>query len=131
VAVLRDGALVAMHQTGEVEVGRLIHDMIGRPLEQVYPRTRSTAVGEPLLKLAGLSRAGMFEDISLQVRAGEIVGLGGLVGTGRSELARAIYGLYPADRGTMEMIGRPWKPNSAHQALKRGLVYLPEERKRQ
>lgn len=131
VAVLRDGELMATHQTRDVGVGQLIHDMIGRPLEQVYPKTRSDAVGEPVLELEHLTRAGLFQDISLQVRAGEIVGLGGLVGAGRSELARAIYGLYSADSGKMRLTGQPWKPRSAHQALKRGLVYLPEERKRQ
>ena len=131
VAVLRDGDLVATHQTDTVGVGQLIHDMIGRPLEQVYPRTRSGTVGEPVLKLDHLSRSGLFANISLEVRAGEIVGLGGLVGAGRSELARAIYGLYPADAGEMRLLGKPWKPKTAHESLKRGLVYLPEERKRQ
>jgi rhamnose transport system ATP-binding protein len=131
VAVLRDGSLVALHQTSRVTVSQLIHDMIGRPLEQVYPKTRSAAAGNVVLELDRLSRAGLFENISLKVGAGEIVGLGGLVGAGRSELARAIYGLYPADKGEMKLLGKPWKPHSAHDALKRGLVYLPEERKRQ
>lgn len=131
VAVLRDGELVAMHHTAEVSVDRLIHDMIGRPLEQVYPKSRPASLGEPVLVLDRLSKRGLFEEISLEVRAGEIVGLGGLVGAGRSELARAIYGLYPADEGEMKLLGRPWKPRSAHESLRRGLVYLPEERKRQ
>lgn len=131
VAVLRDGELVALHQTAAISVGQLIHEMIGRPLEQVYPKTRSESVGEPVLELEHLTRAGLFQDISLQVRAGEIVGLGGLVGAGRSELARAIYGLYSIDNGEMRLTGQTWKPRSAHHALKRGLVYLPEERKRQ
>jgi rhamnose transport system ATP-binding protein len=131
VAVLRDGSLVAMHKTGSVTVSQLIHDMIGRPLEQVYPKTRTGMAGDVVLELDRLSRTGLFENISLQLRAGEIVGLGGLVGAGRSELGRAIYGLYPADQGEMKLLGKTWKPRSAHQALKRGLVYLPEERKRQ
>jgi rhamnose transport system ATP-binding protein len=129
VAVLRDGDLVAIHRTADVNAGQLIHDMIGRPLEQVYPRTRSGSAGEPVLELDQLTRAGLFENISLTVRAGEIVGLGGLVGAGRSELARAIYGLYSIERGEMRLAGKPWKPQSAHQALRRGLVYLPEETK--
>jgi rhamnose transport system ATP-binding protein len=131
VAVLRDGSLVAVHQTADVSVGQLIHDMIGRPLEQVYPKTRPASAGDVVLELDQLSRSGLFEGISLQVRAGEIVGLGGLVGAGRSELARAIYGLYNADKGGMTLLGKDWKPRSANDALKRGLVYLPEERKRQ
>jgi ABC-type sugar transport system ATPase subunit len=129
VAVLRDGDLVAHHQTSDVTVGQLIHDMIGRPLEQVYPRTRSGDLGKPVLELQNLSRVGLFQEICLQVRAGEIVGLGGLVGAGRSELARAIYGLYPAGSGRMQLLGQPRKPSSPYDSLKRGLVYLPEERK--
>jgi ABC-type sugar transport system ATPase subunit len=131
VAVLRDGRLVEVHKTADVEVGRLIHDMVGRPLEQIYPKTRSVEKGEPLLAVDRLSRAGMFEDISFQVRAGEIVGLAGLVGAGRSELARAIYGLYGVDSGNVTLCGRRGLPHSAHDALRAGLVYLPEERKRQ
>lgn len=131
VAVLRDGKLVAVHETKDVEVGHLIHDMVGRPLEQIFPRTRSPQKGEPLLEVENLYRAGMFDGISLSVHAGEIVGLSGLVGAGRSELARAIYGLYGVDAGHMTLCGEPWSPRNAHAALRAGLVYLPEERKRQ
>jgi ABC-type sugar transport system ATPase subunit len=144
VVVLRDGELVGSHQTREMNVSRMIKDMVGRPLEQIYPRTRhkkqedtrflarvseSHAV-QPALELINLTRRGMFQNVSFTLRAGEIVGLAGLVGAGRSELARAIYGLYSYDTGTMRLNGRPWKPGSPYQALTAGLVYLPEERKR-
>jgi rhamnose transport system ATP-binding protein len=137
--------------------------MVGRPLDQVYPRTRhrrrggtphqngggvvsqdqscvsAVALGQPpsasaeaaLLQLDGLTRHGMFHDVSFTLRRGEILGLTGLVGAGRSELARAIYGLYPCHGGVMRLRGQPWKPKSPRQALPKGLVYLPEERKRQ
>ncbi len=131
IAVLRDGELVATHETKQVSAGQIVHDMVGRPLEQVYPRTRSGQTGEVLLQLDGLTRAGMFEDVSLSVRAGEIVGLAGLVGAGRSELARAVYGLYATDRGTVRICGRQWPLSGPDRALRRGLVYIPEERKRQ
>ncbi|QDT47887.1 Ribose import ATP-binding protein RbsA [Symmachiella dynata] len=131
IAVLRDGDLVATHATAEVTAGQLVHDMVGRPLDQVYPRTRSGELGGVVLQLQSLTRARMFRDISLDVRAGEIVGVAGLVGAGRSELARAIYGLYPPDSGTMTLNGNTWKPRDAHAALRGGLVYIPEERKRQ
>jgi ABC-type sugar transport system ATPase subunit len=131
VAVLRDGELVAVHETKAVDVRRLIQDMVGRPLEQVYPRTRLGEMGDALLELEGLTRIGMFQDVSLTVRAGEIVGLAGLVGAGRSELARAVYGLYSVDAGAMRLLGKPWSPSNPHEALRAGLVYLPEERKRQ
>jgi len=131
VAVLRDGQLVAHSKTSELDVDQLIQHMVGRPLDRVYPHARETAAVEPLLELKDVSRKGMFRDISLTVRAGEIVGLAGLVGAGRSELARAVYGLYSLDDGTMQLCGKPWAPRSARDALKAGLVYVPEERKKQ
>jgi ABC-type sugar transport system ATPase subunit len=73
----------------------------------------------------------MFREVTLRVHSGEVVGLAGLVGAGRSELGRAIYGLFPIEAGAMRLCGRLWKPRGAHQALAEGLVYLPEERKRQ
>jgi rhamnose transport system ATP-binding protein len=83
------------------------------------------------LELDGVSRAGMFRNVRLAVHAGEIVGLAGLVGAGRSELARAIYGLYRVEEGTMRLCGRAWRPAHPRESLRAGLVYVPEERKRQ
>ena len=131
VVVLRDGELVAVYPTAEATVQRVVRDMVGRSLEQVCPHLRSVIPGKPLLELSRVTRAGMFQDVTLDVRSGEIVGLAGLVGAGRSELGRAIYGLYPLESGSMRLRGQPWSPRSPHQALKKGLVYLPEERKRQ
>jgi ABC-type sugar transport system ATPase subunit len=131
IVVLRDGSLVATHRIGEVDARQLVHDMVGRPLEQVYPRTRSATPGAPLLELDGVSRAGMFRNVNLAVRAGEIVGLAGLVGAGRSELARAIYGMYRLDAGAMKLRGRTWQPSHPQESIRSGLVYVPEERKRQ
>jgi rhamnose transport system ATP-binding protein len=134
IIVLRDGTLVASHRTAEVDAPRIVHDMVGRPLEQVYPRTRTgqAAPGQAsLLELDGVTRSGMFRNVSLTVHAGEIVGLAGLVGAGRSELARAVYGLYRVDEGTMRLRGREWRPAHPRESLRAGLVYIPEERKRQ
>jgi ABC-type sugar transport system ATPase subunit len=131
IAVLRDAALVALHRTGEIEPPRLAFDMVGRPLEQVYSRTRSGELGPPLLELEGVSQGDLFHDVSLSVRAGEIVGLAGLLGAGRSELARAIYGLYPVDGGQIRVCGEKWRPARPREAVRAGLVYIPEERKRQ
>ena len=138
IIVMRDGSLVASHRTAEVDAPRLVHDMVGRPLEQVYPRTCAsrkevaTPVGTvPQLELSDVTRSGMFRNVSLTVRAGEIVGLAGLVGAGRSELARAIYGLYRTEAGTMRLCGRDWRPAHPRESLSAGLVYVPEERKRQ
>ncbi|MBU6401254.1 MAG: sugar ABC transporter ATP-binding protein [Verrucomicrobia bacterium] len=131
VAVLRDGECVSAYATREADVNRLVKDMVGRPIDQVCPHSRPDQSGPALLELAGATRNGMFADISFTVRAGEIVGLAGLVGAGRSELGRAIYGLYPLSGGAMRLGGRPWQPRGPHAALQAGLVYLPEERKRQ
>jgi len=139
IAVLRDGELVHLAGADALDGPDLVREMVGRPLQQVFPRTRddSPAGDDPsstpdnvLLRVENLSRQGMFEGVSLEVRAGEVVGLAGLVGAGRSELARAIYGLYSPEAGTMELLGRPWRPKSPWDALEAGLVYLPEERKR-
>lgn len=131
IAVLRDGELVACYPVAEAETGRMVRDMVGRPLDQVYPRTRALSRGAPALEVENLTRREMFEDISFTIHAGEIVGLAGLVGAGRSELARAIYGLYPIERGSMRRRGESWPSGAAHRAAHAGLVYLPEERKRQ
>jgi len=132
VIVLRDGELVADHETQEVEVEQLIHDMVGRPVEQVYPKTRSGPKSDdPALAVQELSCNAMFTDISLVVKPGEIVGLAGLVGAGRSEVVRAIYGLYPITNGRMTLFGHDWHPQHPRDAIQRGVVYLPEERKRQ
>ena len=131
VAVLRDGELVASYSTNSVDLNRIVKDMVGRPLDQVFPRNRASEIGSPMLELRGVSRSPFFYDISFKAHAGEIVGLAGLVGAGRSGLARAIYGLYPIESGKMCLLGREWRPRSPCEAVRSGLVYLPEERKRQ
>ncbi len=131
IAILRDGELIADKKTSEMDVDQLIHDMVGKSLEQVYPRTRSGKAGGDALELKDVSRKDMFENISFKVRSHEIVGLAGLVGAGRSELARAIYGMYPIDSGKMLLKNQSWSVKNPTQALKDGVVYIPEERKRQ
>ncbi|MFN0196570.1 MAG: sugar ABC transporter ATP-binding protein [Planctomycetaceae bacterium] len=141
VAVLRDGGLVGIHQTAEMTGSRLVTEMLGQaPTHTAKSADETRAMGPatvarhdeiPLLEIHRLSRRGMFENVSMHVRAGEIVGLTGLVGAGRSELARCIFGLYPSDSGAMRLNGKPWRPTHPRQALQAGLVYIPEERKRQ
>ncbi|MAT14006.1 MAG: D-xylose ABC transporter ATP-binding protein [Planctomyces sp.] len=131
VAILRDGSLIEHGSTRGITAERMVAQMVGRDLEQVFPHRKQRLLGQPLLELEDVSRAGMFHNISFTLHAGEIVGLAGLVGAGRSELARAIYGLYPIESGTMHYLGKPWRPRSAQQAVETGLVYIPEERKRQ
>jgi ribose transport system ATP-binding protein len=129
VTVLRDGRSVGEvpADTAEAELVRL---MVGRSIEQQYPRERSDA-GPPLLQVRGLGRAGVFENVSFEVRAGEVVGLAGLVGAGRTEVARAIFGADRYDAGEVLVEGRPLRPGDVHAALEAGVGLVPEDRKGQ
>ncbi len=127
VTVLRDGRHVATRPARELAHGELVRLMVGRSLEALFPK-QETAVGDPLLVAEGLSRRGVFADVSFQLRRGEIVGLAGFVGAGRSEIARSLFGIDPLDAGRVWIEGRPFRPRSPRAALRRGLAYLPEDR---
>ena len=130
VTVLRDGRLVGTFPVATVTPGTLIAHMVGRELTQLFPHTPRPP-GPALLRVHGLGRRGLFEGISLEVRAGEIVGLAGLVGAGRSEVAQAIFGLLPPETGFVEVDGRRLAPRAPWEAMAAGIVYLPEDRHRQ
>jgi ABC-type sugar transport system ATPase subunit len=128
VTVLRDG-----HRVGEVEVGstsprQLIRMMVGRDLEELYGASQG-AIGEPVLEVENLTVPGRFEDVSFSVRAGEIVGLAGLIGAGRTEIALAIFGSPPAESGTVRVNGREVCARDARQAIRAGIAYVSEERR--
>ncbi len=128
ITVLRDGATVA---TTAREVGRaeLIRLMVGRELSSVFPK-REIEPGEVALELRGLTHhASGIRDVSLSVRRGEIFGLAGLVGSGRTELAEVIFGLRPADEGELLRGGRHVRPASPQQAIDAGIGYVPEDRR--
>ena len=130
VTVLRDGRTVGTHQMSEMPKPRLIQLMVGRDVTTVFP-ARDATVGEPLLELDGLTSATAgIEDVTLSVRRGEIVGLAGLVGAGRTELARVLFGIEPVTRGTIRINGRPAAPRSPQDAIRLGIAYLPEDRRR-
>ncbi len=116
VAVLRGGELVASYPSSSADLNRIVKDMVGRPLDQVYPHARPEQHSSPLLELVDVSCPPLFQNMSFNVHSGEIVGIAGLVGAGRSELARAIYGLYPIQSGTMRLQGENWLPSSSHQS---------------
>ncbi len=130
VTVFRDGEAVATRAMQELTVRELISLMVGRELSAVFPK-RSVPVGEVVLELKnfGCSANGV-KNIDLKVRAGEIVGLAGLVGAGRTELARTIFGLDPADAGEMRLRGERVRINTPPEAIRRGIAYLPEDRRR-
>jgi ribose transport system ATP-binding protein len=131
VTVLKDGRTVARNlparDTPTAEVIRL---MTGRTIEYVFPE-RTGEPGDVVLEVEGLARAGEFSDVSFDVRAGEIVGLAGLVGSGRSEILETVYGARRADSGTVRVRGRRLRGGSVPAAVRAGMGLAPEERKSQ
>lgn len=132
VTVLKDGATVATGlEARDTPTAEIIRLMTGRAIEYVFPPRSGVAIAEPLLSVSGLSRAGEFADISFDVRPGEVVGLAGLVGAGRSEIVETVFGARKADQGTVSVAGRPLRPGSVDAAVRAGVGLCPEERKSQ
>lgn len=130
VTVLRDGELVWSGPAAEKDDTGLIRDMVGRAVEYERQPPRVAPDPESALEVRGLTREPAFRDISFTVRPGEIVALAGLVGAGRTEVARAIAGADGFDRGELLLDGRPFRPRLPKNAIRRGVVYFPEDRKR-
>jgi len=128
--VLRDGRRVGEGPVAGTEVDEIIRLMVGRSLTQMYPKL-TVEPGEVVLGVEGLSRTGVFKDVSFQLRRGEILGFFGLVGSGRSEVMRAIFGIEAADRGTITVRGQRARIVEPRQAMRLGLAYLPEDRQLQ
>ena len=130
VTVLRDGRTIDTRPMSEVDRRQLIQMMVGRELSAVFPK-REVPLGEVVLELRELGCTGSgIHGVNLSVRAGEIVGLAGLVGAGRTELARAVFGVTPADEGEILLRGEPVRIGSPAEAIRRGIAYLPEDRRR-
>ena len=130
VTVLRDGQSVGTNRVDEMTEPALIKMMVGREISAIYPPAE-TAPGEVVLSLKNLScAAGGVSDVTLEVRAGEILGLAGLVGAGRTELARTIFGITPADSGEILLCGKPIAIQSPRDAVAHGIAYVPEDRRR-
>jgi rhamnose transport system ATP-binding protein len=127
IVVLRDGRLIGMGPTGEVDRDEAVRMMVGRPLSTIYPQWRSSP-GPAVLEVAGLSREGAFADISFTVRAGEVVGLGGLVGSGRTEVARVLFGVDRPTGGEIRLAGEPAAFSDPSEAMARGVAYVSEDR---
>jgi len=128
--VLRDGRHVATRPAAELSHGELVRLMVGRSLDALFPKEQAE-IGDVTLSARGLRRRGVFSDVSFELRRGEIVGLAGFVGSGRTEVARAMFGIDKLDGGELQIEGRRFRPRSARAALKRGLAYLPEDRLQQ
>ncbi len=127
VTIFRDGAKVATHETAGISDAEIVRLMIGRPLQE-FLHKRDTKIGEVALSVEHLTLPGRFTDIGFDVRAGEIVGLAGLVGAGRTDVARAIFGIAPAESGTIKVCGKPARMASPSEAIRYGLAFVPEDR---
>ena len=131
VTVLRDGRHVETRTIASLDRAALIEMMIGRTLDEYFPAHVQAAPGDELLRVEGLTSPGRFTDISFAVRRGEVLGLAGLVGAGRSEIAQALFGLDPEATGQVLVEGRAVRLTSPEAAMKHGIGLVPEDRKRQ
>ena len=127
VTIFREGGKVATDTIANLSDSDIIRLMIGRPVKE-YMHKQGVAIGDVALQVANLSLPGVFRDISFEVRKGEIVGLGGLVGAGRTDVARAIFGIARAASGTIEVNGKPAIINGPTDAIALGLSFVPEDR---
>ncbi len=127
VTVLRDGAYVATRPMAGVTQEDLIRMMVGRQVTDLFPK-KVVERGDVVLRVKHLSRKGSFEGVSFELHSGEILGMAGLVGAGRTEVSQAIFGVEPATSGTIEIDGRPVEITSPQQAMGYGLAYVPEDR---
>jgi rhamnose transport system ATP-binding protein len=129
VTVLRDGETIATRCTSDVDKSELIGMMVGRELSAVFPK-RNVPLGDNIIELRGVSnRVSGLRDISLSVRSGEILGLAGLVGSGRTELAETLFGLTPADSGEILIDAGPVQITSPARAISLRIGYVPEDRR--
>jgi ribose transport system ATP-binding protein len=130
VTVLRDGRKVGTWPVGQVSMPQLIQAMVGREVEQLFPK-QAAQRGDEAIRVENLYRRPVLHAISFTAYRGEILGIAGLVGSGRTELARAIFGADPLDSGTIYIKGRPVDIHSPRQAIRQGLGFLTEDRKTQ
>jgi rhamnose transport system ATP-binding protein len=130
VTVLRDGKSVGTWKVSDISEKELIKALVGREITQMFPKNQVT-IKEELLRVEGLSRIGYFSNVSFSLRAGEILGFSGLVGSGRTEVAQAVFGIAPADRGKIFVEGKEITIQSPMDAISHGIGYLPEDRLRQ
>jgi rhamnose transport system ATP-binding protein len=128
VTVFRDGKWVDTQPTASMTTQSLIQRMVGREVGELTRRANVRQPGPVLLEVKNLSRGSAFQDISFQVRAGEIVGLAGLVGAGRSEVAQAIFGIDAPDSGDILLSGKPLPRGSIKAAMEQGIALVPEDR---
>lgn len=128
ITVLRDGQVVDSQLISAVDPSRVVRMMLGTEIKETYPKERH-ATAEPLLEIEGLCTEQGVSDVSFTIRRGEVLGLGGMVGSGRSEIGRALFGADPITAGTVRLDGRLLQLKSPTQAIAAGIALLPENRK--
>lgn len=131
ITVMRDGKLIGVRKTSETTPKEIISMMVGRNLEDLYGRPGERTIGKTVLEVRGLTQGNHLKNISFHARSGEILGVAGLVGAGRTELARAVFGADPRDSGEILVDNKPVDIRTPQHAIQAGLGYLPEDRKLQ
>ena len=130
ITVMRDGAYVDTTLAADTTVEEIVRMMVGRDVATLFPKT-AAEIGDVVLEVQNLTSAGVFHDISFSLRSGEIVGLAGLLGAGRSEVARAIFGVDSYDSGRVTLFGEVLPGRRPAEAVRRGLSFVPEDRRKQ
>ena len=131
VSVLRDGKYIGTRNTADTDQDELIRMMVGREIKDIFPpRERVSDDGDIILEIDNVSGNGL-KNVSLKVRRGEVLGLGGLIGAGRTELAQIIFGYAEPDSGSMRLDGKPFRPRHPKDAIAHRIALVPEDRKRQ
>ncbi|MEX2693079.1 sugar ABC transporter ATP-binding protein [Rhizobium mongolense] len=128
ITVMRDGQFVAAGPASEYDAGKVISQMVGRTISSIFPK-EVVPIGDVVLSVEGIGRDGVFQDVYFDVRAGEIVGLAGLIGAGRTEVARVIFGLDRLDEGSIWLNGVQLQASSPSDAIKQGIAMVSEDRK--
>lgn len=129
--VLRDGELIGSKSVSEVDTDQIINMMVGREMGQMYERRETPPGDEIIMDVRDLNRGRMVQDVSFQLRKGEILGIAGLVGAGRTELVQTLFGVYPATSGEIILNGEPVTIRRPSQAIQHGIGLVPEDRKGQ
>jgi rhamnose transport system ATP-binding protein len=130
VTVMRDGAYISTSPIADTTVEKIVREMVGRDVATLFPKEEA-AIGDEVLVVEGLTEPGVFHDVSFSVRSGEIVALAGLVGAGRSEIARAIFGVDGYASGTVTVNGRAVPKRNPAKAMELGIALVPEDRRKQ
>ncbi|MCI7061738.1 MAG: sugar ABC transporter ATP-binding protein [Lachnospiraceae bacterium] len=128
ITILRDGSYIGTEKISEIDMDGVVRMMIGREIGERFPK-RDVKIGDVVLRVEGLTREGLFHDVSFDVRAGEVLGVAGLMGAGRTEIMRAIFGCIPKDQGNIYIEGQKVRIKNPEQAIKAGIGFITEDRK--